>query len=284
MAFSLILENEYGDKADMSTTALQYMTSSIQGLDPPTGTIALSKYAGMSGSYLNTAYMQNRNVVVNFAMRGTGIEARRHALYQVARPAHPITVYYKTKLMDVYTEGHVETCEIENFEQYVSGQISIICPDIYWYDMGTTTATRSPVAGGFHFPFPDSDDPFELSRYTGDTSIQIMNGGDNIGFTLTITASGSASNPYVVDPATGEYFRLRTSMSAGDIITIDTKSGEKSVTLAQNNVASNLINSVVSGSTWLSLKPGTNLFDVGADSGDSNLTFAIIHRNAYLGV
>ncbi len=51
MYFSLILENSAGDQIDMTATANQYMTSKIEGLSPPPGTISTSSYAGMDGSY-----------------------------------------------------------------------------------------------------------------------------------------------------------------------------------------------------------------------------------------
>ena len=42
MFFSLILENAAGDQIDMTATANQYMTSQIEGLLPPPGTISTS--------------------------------------------------------------------------------------------------------------------------------------------------------------------------------------------------------------------------------------------------
>ena len=81
--FSLILENEYGEKLNFSSTANRYMTSKIEGLNPPNATISTSTYAGMNGSYLNNAFIEKRNVVISFEMRGTDIEKRRHALYKV---------------------------------------------------------------------------------------------------------------------------------------------------------------------------------------------------------
>ena len=45
MFFKLILENSNGDRVDMTTTANQYMTSRVEGLNPPTGTISTSSYA-----------------------------------------------------------------------------------------------------------------------------------------------------------------------------------------------------------------------------------------------
>ena len=55
MYFTLILENESGEQVNLSTTANQYMTSKVEGLNPPAGTISTSSYAGMNGSYLNNA-------------------------------------------------------------------------------------------------------------------------------------------------------------------------------------------------------------------------------------
>lgn len=65
MFFKLILENASGDRVDMTSTANQYMTSKIEGLSPPPGTISTSTYAGMDGSYLNNAFIEKRNVVIS---------------------------------------------------------------------------------------------------------------------------------------------------------------------------------------------------------------------------
>ena len=69
MFFTLILENANGDRVDMTATANRYMTSKVEGLNPPTGTISTSSYAGMDGSYLNNAFIEKRNVVISFEMR-----------------------------------------------------------------------------------------------------------------------------------------------------------------------------------------------------------------------
>ncbi|WP_294475227.1 hypothetical protein [uncultured Ruminococcus sp.] len=57
MFFKLILENAYGDRVDMTATANKYMTSRVEGLNPPTGTISTSSYVGMDGSYRNNAFI-----------------------------------------------------------------------------------------------------------------------------------------------------------------------------------------------------------------------------------
>ena len=76
MFFTLIFENENGDRVDMTATANQYMTSKIEGLNPPPGTISTSSYAGMDGSYLNNTFIEKRNVAIQFEMRGVDIEQK----------------------------------------------------------------------------------------------------------------------------------------------------------------------------------------------------------------
>ena len=190
MFFTLILENANGDRVDMTATANQYMTSRVEGLNPPTGTISTSSYAGMDGSYLNNAFIEKRNVVIHFEMRGVGVEARRHQLYKVVKPSRYIKIYYATAGIDVFAEGYVESCEVQNFEALTTGQISILCPDIYWYSTTSVMAYYSQITGAFTFPFPteSNPEPFILGKYNTQNMMTIVNDGDEIGFTLVIEA------------------------------------------------------------------------------------------------
>ena len=63
-----------------------------------------------------------------------------------------------------------------------------------------------------------------------------------------------------------------------------TETVNKTVTLEREGVVTNIINRLVSGSTWLTLRPGENKFYVRASEGLSKLKVRLIHRNAYLGV
>ena len=242
MFYTLILENEAGQKIGLSKTANRYMFSKIKGLDPPTGTISTSNYAGMNGSYLNNAFIEKRNIVITFQMRGFDVELRRHELYRVVKPSRYIKIYYSTKNISVYAEGIVETCEVENFEKLTNGQISILCPDIYWYSTET-----------------------------------------QVGFTLEISG-GPAKNPTIYNALTDEYMQISGDIQKGDVITITTKTGNKTVLLEREGVVTNIINRLVSGSTWLNLKTGENKFYVTASEGLNRIKVRLIHRNAYLGV
>jgi phage-related protein len=283
MRYQLILENEAGQQIDLSQTANRFMFSKIEGLNPPAGTISTSSYAGMDGSYLNNAFIEKRNVVIPFAMRGFDVEKRRHELYKVVKPSRYIKIYYATANISVYAEGYVETCEMNNFEQLTSGQISIICPDIYWYSTETQVAEYSQITGAFHFIFPDNDSPFPIGMYNARNIMTIVNDGDEVGFTLEISG-GPATNITLYNAITDEYMQIQGEIQDGDIITISTKTSNKTVSLEREGVATNIINRLVSGSTWLALQTGENQFYLRASNGLQNLKVRLIHRNAYLGV
>ena len=283
MFFTMILENQSGDRIDMTTTANQYMTSKIDGLNPPAGTVSTSTYAGMDGSYLNNDFIEKQNVVIPFEMRGFDVELRRHELYRVVKPSRYIKIYYSTKNISVYAEGIVETCEVENVEKLTNGQISILCPDIYWYSTETQIAEYSRVRGAFHFICPDNDEPFPIGTYNTQDMMTINNNGDEVGFTLEISG-GPAKNPTIYNALTDEYMQISGDIQKGDSITITTKTGNKTVTLEREGIVTNIINRLVSGSTWLNLKTGENKFYVTASEGLNRIKVRLIHRNAYLGV
>ena len=283
MFYSLILGNESGQQIDLSQTANRFMFSKISGLNPPAGTISTSSYAGIDGSYLNNAFIEKRNVVISFEMRGFGVEKRRHELYKVVKPSRYVKIYYSTKNISVYAEGIVETCEMENFKVLTKGQISIICPDIYWYSTETQIAEYSQILGAFHFILPDDDKPFPLGKYNTKNIMTVVNDGDEVGFTLEISG-GPAINPTLYNAETDEYMQIQGEILEGDKITITTKTGNKTVTLEREGVTTNIINRLVSGSTWLTLRTGENKFYLHASGGISNLKVRLIHRNAYLGV
>ena len=289
MFFKLILENQYGDQIDMTTTANQYMTSKVEGLSPPPGTVSTSGYAGMDGSYLNNAFIEKRNVVISFEMRGVDIKKRRHQLYKVVKPSRYIKIYYKTAGIDVYTEGFVETCEVDSFEELTTGQISILCPDIYWYSVFQEIVDYSLIRGVFTFPFPyeRNPDPFVLGQYNYDRMLVIENAGDETGFILQIEGVSkdevAARSPTIYNADTDEYLQIKGDILHGDIITITTKTGNKSITLERGGVKENIINRLVSGSTWFMQREGKNRFYL-RGTGLNNLKVKLIHTNAYLGV
>ena len=84
---------------------------------------------------------------------------------------------------------------------------------------------------------------------------------------------------------TGDYIALDFTMQEADLITIDTRAGEKTITLTRNAVRTNIFNALVRGSTWLQLdfNGGVYAYEVGSgNAGD--LVVTINHTNIFEGV
>ena len=113
---------------------------------------------------------------------------------------------------------------------------------------------------------------------------QVSNDGDETGFTIRLEAFDDVLTPTIYNADTGEYLQIKGELLKGDVITITTKTGNKTVTLTRNGVDSNIINRLVSGSAWLSLRQGKNVFTVRAVKGVKNLKITLMHRNAFMGV
>lgn len=270
MKFTLEIENEQYERINLTRSAYEYMVREPQGLDPPVATISSSAYATTNGSYVHNAVIQKRNIVLPIEMRGIGVEERRQRLYRVVQPTRNVKIYYRTRNISAYTEGYVETCTVNNFGQFVSGQVSIICPDPHWYS--TTEKTVSTAESGEPTP-------------SGDMDIRVNNEGGDIGFKVRIEV-GSVLPPEgkieLWNMSDGwTYMTIRGTYEPGDVVEINTKVGQKSITLIRAGVQTNIVTWLDFGSTWLSLVAGVNALRF---RGISNFVGIITHTDAYLGV
>jgi len=77
---------------------------------------------------------------------------------------------------------------------------------------------------------------------------------------------------------------MNITMQAGDSITINTRQGEKSVTLHRAGTDINLIGNMQRNSTWFVLQPGDNIFTTAADDGAENMMIVFTVIDQYQGV
>ncbi|MBR2679935.1 MAG: phage tail family protein, partial [Exiguobacterium sp.] len=92
------------------------------------------------------------------------------------------------------------------------------------------------------------------------------------------------TNPIIYDQ-NGNFFGVgytgkTLTMSAGDVLVIDTQAGQKSVKL--NGVS--VFDKVKPQSTWLQLQAGENEFSINSDDADTdNMVFTMSFRQRYIG-
>lgn len=277
-----------------TTEGTIFRLTSLEGTGEPDASISLSRLANTDGSYVGGAFIEKRNIVMECDFLPQ-IERHRLMAYEIVQVRKPITVFYRTKQVDVYTEGYVESFSVSNFkESKTTGQISIICADPFWYSNATHTANASNVWDAFYFPWAINvsesakrmnAEGVPLSVYSENQSVVIKNSGIETGFIIQMRFSADVKEPYIHDDTTGEVLRIDHSFTEGDVLTINTNVGSKSIIYRDKNAnTANYLRYFKSGSTWLQLKQGENTFTAGAAENAGGMTVSFTWQDKYLGV
>lgn len=280
------VETESGQKLELTQNS-EYDVINIEGLNPVGATINTYKIGVSDGEHYNSSYVNMRNIVLYIVPKNKSndIETNRLALYKYFRPKHKIRLYFQHDSRNVFIDGYVETVEISLYSQLEQFQISVICPQPYFLDVSTAQGDFTQIENLFEFPFAIEEEGIEFSRFGQIDDIYINNDGEvETGLIISLYAFGSASGIelYLNDT---QYFKLGDlSLETGDILTINTNKGEKSVTLLRNGTEINCINYVSKGSTWFTLDIGENKISKIIGSGMESVNIDVSYYIKYIGV
>lgn len=284
--YEITLKNEYGDEMAFNQIGGAYTITDIVGLSPVKATINTNTSALIDGGTFNSAKVNMRTINMAFVIE-TDAETNRLNAYKVLRPKKPITMYYKSDLLDVYIEGYVQSVDVAHFAVKQTVTVAILCPAPFFQSAQEMIDELSVVIDGFHFPFASTEDPeivFGIIDLTNRVAV-VNNGNVDTGLIFEIYAEHPVSNPTIYDYTTQEYIGVDIDMQARDVITIDTRIGHKTVTLLREGVETNIFNSLIEGVTWLQLASNYSVYAYTIDSGDlTDVTINITHRDLYEGV
>ena len=281
--FNLSVRNNKGEILDL-TNESRYDLYKIYGLNPTPATLNFSQLANYDGSIYNSGQLGNRNIVLYIKIHNDA-ENNRINLYKYFQLKKMIRIFYENDTRSVYIDGYVETFEVEYFSMNEVVQISIICPNPYWKADEETQLYFSNVIDLFEFPFSIPEEGVEFSVRESITTAYIDSGETETGITIEFRANtNQILNPKFINRTTQEYFALYFDMNEGDVIRVNTRRGEKSVTLIRKGVETNIINLIQPGSKWVHLEAGINELSYECDEGQSNLTVYVLATKCYEGV
>lgn len=164
--------------------------------------------------------------------------------------------------------------------------ISLICPDPYFYDPAMSNVFIASLVPKFEFIHEFSEYGEEIGRYSNQRLGTIYNksADDKIGVTMIVKALGHIENPIFTLIETQEHIALGTldhtfGMEYGDIITVNTITGQKNVYDANGNS----INAYLTeDSTFFQLHKGENTIGYAADTGADYMTITVMYRYKYV--
>ena len=307
MIYSFAITNYLGDRVKLELGKPEvsgFLIKSVTGLGPVKANVNTTEVVTNDGSMFNSARLSQRNIVFQLAfvdtVYGETIEDIRQKSYKYFPAKKSVEIVIETDNRYVKIKGYVESNEPDIFSSQEGTQISIICPDPYFYSAGedgnnvTDFYTIDPM---FEFPFSNESltDPLLIF---GEIQIKAEGvityyGDSEIGVVIYIHAIGPATNINIYNTETREVMMINTTklekltgkgLVAGDDIVINTTKGEKSITLIREGASYNILNCLDKNTDWFTLSKGDNIFAFTAETGVTNLQFRIENQVIYEGV
>lgn len=281
-----------------------FLVKSITGLGPVKANVNTTEVATNDGSMFNSARLSQRNIVIQLAfvhsIYGEDIEEIRQKSYKYFPIKKNVELIIETDNRYVRTIGYIESNEPDIFNKQEGTQISIICPDPYFYSAsedGNNVTDFYSIDPVFEFPFSNESLSEPLLIF-GEIQIKTegvitYHGDSEIGVMIYIHAIGPATNINIYNTETREVMSINTTklealtgkgIVASDDIIINTLKGEKSITLVREGKSYNILNCLDKNTDWFTLVKGDNIFAFTAESGVTNLQFRIENKVIYEGV
>lgn len=267
--YTLKVRNQYGEVLELTHNE-GYVITDITGIDPPDAVINTTRNAGADGSMFNGAYVDNRQIVITMAINSPA-EENRITLYKYFKMKNAIRLFYKNSTRDVYIDGYVQHINIQYFDKKQIVQITVFCPNPFFNDVSDNMVEFNAIDSLFEFPF-EIVTPIPFSEITTGEEINVRNLGDVAsGMEIKIIVAGTVTNPVMYNVVTNQYFKIMKSFATGDVIVVNTNKKYKKVQLTSEGTTTSIVGNIASGSTWLQIDPGDNIFQITADSNPENI-------------
>lgn len=131
-----------------------FAITEIEGLGSGKSDISVTELTSRDGSIFNSSRVGTRNIVLTIRFIETpDIETVRQKTYKYFPIKKQVTLGFETDNRSCYINGYVESNEPDIFSDKESSQISIICPDPYFYSKDLNSTVFSGVISEFEFPF-----------------------------------------------------------------------------------------------------------------------------------
>ena len=288
--------SQWGGTLDLVNNDLFTLTN-VDGMTTAATDISSIVIGGIDGDHINNIQAQPRGIVFDLRIKnGVNVESAKRAVLSIVKLKQNCTLQWTQNNRTLTIQGVVDTVTMPRFSNEVTMQISIHCGEPFWEDLNEIISEISQIIGLHYF----TSDPYgmlyftpegrPLSAYDISRTRIFNNSGDvAVGMTIEILAFDTVTNP-IIYGQNGTFFGVgygskSLTMSAGDTLIINTKAGEKSVTLFENGSTDGVsqLDKVKPRSTWLQLQAGENEFSIDSDDASTdNMIFTLAYRQRYI--
>jgi len=243
----------------------------IQGLEPVNATLVSSSFANLDGAYFQASRRETRNIVLTIGFEPdyilTSVQDLRTNLYNYFMPESAVNLrFYTSEGLVTDIDGRIESFEAPFFTQEPKATISVVCYDPDFSELTPITVSQNTV----------SDTTMFSLDYDGTVPTGIV-------LELSVNRTlGQFTLVHQAPDGTTKTFDLSASLVNGDLVTLTTERGSKSVILLRSGTLSSLMYGMSAQSDWITLQKGTNLLRVHATG--AAIPFTIQYTPKYGGL
>lgn len=291
MARRIICTNDDDLSVEFTDAFSPFLLESCDGIYSVKNNVTTSENTMTDGSTYQGSITKLRNIVLTLRDKTDSDHAsNRLLLYNLFKPKSLGTFKYveddEIRLINYY----VESIEVDGENRARQATVSMLCPDPFFTGDTDITVVMAGWEALFTFPhqFVSGGEAIgnrveELLKTINNTSA-----ADNIGMTITITASGSVTNPTITHVEQNESLTIGTTsnpfnMVFGDKVIITTGTNNKHVYFVHSGTTTEINEYLTESSEFIQLTHGANTIGYSATSGQSFMTVVISFRYRYLG-
>ncbi|WP_153123285.1 phage tail family protein [Peribacillus tepidiphilus] len=292
----ILCTNKNGDSLLISNFGIYRIQEEMD----TTGVKAIVTYVSNYRTHGSTAVasrLDKRDLSLSFYIDVDGreeewIQEKRDEVFKVFNPVYnPIRLEIKTEIRNVYIDANVELSPsispgVENVnDEWHDVLVQLSAGSPFFLDTEQQKVEIAVWEPLLEFPLEIPEDGMEIGRRSQSLIVNVFNDGQVAsGMVIQFKALGTVENPSLFNLDTREFFKINKTMTAGEVITVNTFQGKKRVESSLNGVTSNIFNMIDYQSKFMQLAVGDNLFRYDADSNVDNLEVAIYFTPQYIGV
>lgn len=265
-----------------------FLLSIAEGVGDISSSVITSRSPLQHGTSSHGARYDTRTLMLQVAIRGVDKSdtdrVYRKVLSKLISTEESKLIYknYDKKYSIRGRITHVTSGErVGRLKQFV---IQVECYNPFWSDINELKEEIAVWQPTFEF-IQYFNEPVELGVRVDNLIMNIVNSGDVAsGMTIEFKCNGTVVNPSLFNIMTQEYMKIEGTFVSGDVITMTTQFANLGLYLKRNNKQTKILHMLDTGSSFLQLEVGDNVFRYDADEGLDNVDVSVYHNNLYLGV
>ena len=261
----LTYTNERGESIVFSPSSSYHVNfKDVSGLSDVQNAIYSTNSMGQDGDTYLGYRIESRDIDIVGHIKERdkiAVQELRRNLNRILNPQYSATLTYE--LGDF---KRVIGCTINNAPIFKRGTIleqftiQLSCLNPFWREEAETREDIATWIGGFEFPVPDGleiTEDWEIGYRQPSLIVNVFNSGDvKSGIRIEFRALGALTNPQLLNVNTQEFIKANLALEAGDVLTVSTGYGEKSVKLLRGGVETDAFRYLDVDSSYLQLAVG----------------------------